>query len=78
MNIPILLMVGMKNNINRLECHFLRLFLSLLNLLFCKEKKWLWRRRGRRKKKRKQKRSYCQSTALSAFPDVTCSCLHSP
>lgn len=52
MNIPILLTVGMKNNINRLECHFLRL-LSLLNLPFCKGKKWLWRGRGKRKKRRK-------------------------
>lgn len=38
MNISILLTIGMKNNINRLGCHFLKLFLSLLNLPFCKEK----------------------------------------
>lgn len=36
MNIPILLTVGIKNNINRLGCHFLRLFLSQLNLPCCK------------------------------------------
>lgn len=64
MNIPILLTAGIKNNINRLGCHFLRLFLSLLNLPCCKGENMALGGKGRRKKRRKQRRSYCQSTAL--------------